>query len=348
LPRCANGHFQSLGLKCNTCGMQLSYREATSQLLDLPSVQPEFGRTASLYVGVPPAFREGGYSIALSSGDGHLQSKGEYVLERIQGGTWYDFYSKSSEEFARWLNIVAFGESTLKFLFADAADPLSVLAVSALPQLSQTVMVAMTADGASTPVEQNASYVAVSAALRRGFQVLALPRYLAKQILASEDADEPPSPAGSFSRVVGGLLGLRGELMDLLERDRHIGVGFHLLLPILSGSLQVYGKAANVFSVQSYQLPKGVEPGEVKTFHTLVSCEKELRREFEEGFAQFRNRTVKAALSAECRVKERADGGSFDLFTVVGLDENSILRECEDGYTAVAKRTPALRVESLA
>jgi len=221
------------------------------------------------------------------------------------------------------------------------------LAVSALPQLSQTAVVAMTADEESTPVEQNASYVAVSAALRRGFQVLALPRYLARQILASEDGDEPSSASGSFSRVVGGLLGLRGELMDLLERDRHIGVGFHLLLPILSGSLHVYGKAANVFTVQSYQLPKGVEPGEVKTFHALVSCEKELHGEFEEGFSQFRNKTVRAALSAECRIRERADRGSFDLFTVVGLDGNSILRECEEGYMAVAKRVPALRVESL-
>jgi len=347
LPRCANGHLQSLGFKCKVCGQPLSYREATSALLDLPSVQPNFGKTASFYVGMPPAPSEGGYSIVASAGDAPKETKGEFVVPKVQGGTWHDFYSKSTDELSRWLGIVAFGESTYKFLFADAADPLSVLAVSALPQSGQTAMVAMTADAESTPIEQNASYVAVSAALRRGFQVLAVPRYLAKQILVEDEAGESSSLSGSFARVVDGLLGLRDELMDLLERDRHIGVGFHLLLPVLSGSLQVYGKGANVFAVQGYQLPKSVELGEVKTVHTLVACEKDLRTEFEEGFSQFRNKAVKAALSAECRVKERPDHGSFDLFTLVGLDETSILRESEDGYKAVAKRAPALKVESL-
>ena len=347
MPRCANGHMQRLGLKCKICGQPLSYKEVASQLLDLPSVQPDFGRTASLYVGMSPGPREEGYSIRVTVGDSPKQTKNEFVLAKTQGGTWHDFYSNSGAELSRWLNIVAFGESTLKFLFADASDPLSVLAVSALPQLSHTAMVAMTADEESTPVEQNASYVAVSAALRRGFQVLAFPRYLAKQILAAEDGGEPSNVA-SFSQVVGGLLRLRVELMDLLEKDRHIGVGTHLLLPILSGSLQVYGKPANVFVVQSYQFPKGVALGEVKTFHTLVSCEKDLRAEFEEGFSQFRNRAVKGALNAECRVSERPDQGSFDLFTIVGLDGSSVLGESEDGYKAVAKRAPALRVESVA
>jgi len=348
LPRCSNGHLQSLGFKCKTCGQPLSYREATSALLDLPSVQPNFGKTASLYVGMPSGPGDGGYSLAISPGDVSRQTKDEFVVPKVQGGTWYDFYSKSTSELGRWLGIVAFGESTYKLLFADAADPLAVLAVSALPQLDHTAMVAMTADGESTPVEQNASYVAISAALRRGFQVLALPRYLARQILSDEEIGAPSSVGGSFSRVVSRLLGLRDELMDLLERDRHIGVGFHLMLPVLSGSLQVYGKGGNVFAVQSYQLPKSVGLGDVKTFHTLVACEKDLRTEFEEGFSQFRNKTVRGALSAECRVRERLDHGSFDLFTLIGLDETSILRESEEGYKAVAKRAPALKVESLA
>jgi hypothetical protein len=348
LPRCANGHFQALGLKCKACGLPLSYREATNQLLDLPSVQPDFGRTAALYVGVPPTVGDGGFSIRISSGNDPVQTKNEFVLGKIQGGTWHDFYTESTGDLIRWLGIVAYGESTFKFLFADAADPLSVLAVSALPQLRQTAMVAMTADQESTPVEQNASYVAIAAALKRGFHVLALPRSLARQSLAVEESGEPSSPVGSFSRVVSALLGLQDELMDLLEKDRHIGVGFHLLLPVVSGSMQVYGKASNVFAVQSYQLPQGVRSEDVKTFHALVSCEKEQGGEFEEGFTQFRNKAVRSALSAECRVQPRADTGSFDVFTICGLDETSVLKESEDGYNAVAKRAPALKVESLA
>jgi len=348
LPRCANGHLQLLGLKCKACGLPVSYREATNQLLDLPSVQPNFGMTAALYVGLPPAVGEQGYSMAVSSGNDPKQTKDEFVLRKVQGGTWHDFYAESTGELTRWLSILAFGESTFKFLFADAADPLSVLAVSALPQLRQTALVALTADQESTPVEQNSSYVTVTAALRRGFHVLALPRSLAKQSLAVEESGEPSSPVGSFSRMVGTLLGLQDGLMDLLEKDRHIGVGFHLLLPVIAGTMQVYGKASNVFAVQSFQLPRGVRADDIKTFHALVSCEKDLRGDFEEGFSQFRNRAVKAALSAECRVSERPDRGAFDVFTICGLDETSVLQESEEGYKAVAKRAPSLRVESLA
>jgi hypothetical protein len=346
LPRCANGHLQTLGLKCKACGLPVSYREATNQLLDLPSVQPDFGRVAALYVGLPVS-GESGYSMRVSSGNDPRQTKDEFVLKGIQGGTWHDFYTESAGELTRWLGIVAFGESTFKFLFTNAADPLSVLAVSALPPLKQTALVAMTADRESTPLEQNASYVAVTAALRRGFHVLALPSSLARQSLGVEESGEPSSPAGSFSRVVGALLGLQDELMDLLEKDRHIGVGFHLLLPVISGSMKVFGTAPNVFAVQSYQLPRGVKAEDVKTFHALISCENDLKGEFEEGFSQFRNKSVKAALSAECRVRERPDSGSFDVFTICGLDETSVLQESEDGYRAVAKRAPMLKVESL-
>jgi hypothetical protein len=347
LPRCANGHLQSLGLKCRTCGLPLSYREATNELLDLPAVHPDFGRTAGLFVGVPPPPGDQDYSLKITAGKGPVQTKDEFVPEKIQGGTWHDFYVRDTGELTRWLGIVAFGESSFKFLFEDAADPLSVLATSALPQLKQTTVAAMTADRESTPVEQNASYVALTAAIRRGYHVVVLPRSLAKQILAPEDEGEATNPAGSFSRVVAGLLTMQEELMDVLEKDRHIGVGFHVLLPILSGSLQVFGKAANVFAVQGYQLPKGVKLDDVKTFHSLVSCDKDMVKDFEGGFTQFRNKAVKGALSAECRVQEHPDKGSFDVYTVCGLDESSVLRECEEGYKAVAKRASSLKVESL-
>jgi len=348
LPSCGNGHTQALGLRCKTCGLPLSYVESTKQLLDIPSVQPNFGRTSSLYVGLAPAFEDAGYTLRVSAGNEARETKGEFVLKKIQGGTWHDFYTESTTDLTRWLGIVAFAESTFKFAFADASDPLSVLAVSSLPQVRGTAFVAMTADRESTPVEQNASYVAVNAALRRGFHVLAVPRALARQTMAPEEMGEVAGGAGSFSRIVGGLLELQDELMDVIEKDRHIGVGFHLLLPVLSGTLQIFGKVSNAFAVQSYQLPGGVGLDDIKTFHALVSCEKEAAQEFQEGFVQFRNKSVKGALSAECRIRERPAKGLFDMFTLCGLEESSVLKESEEGYKAVVKRASALTVESLA
>jgi hypothetical protein len=348
VPSCANGHEQDLGLNCRECGSAISYREATKQLLTLPTVKPDFGRTASLHVGVPRADGNQGYSLVLSSGEAPKRTADGFELEKIQGGTWHDYYSKYAEDFSRWLKVVAFGASDFKFLFADATNPLSVLAVSALPQLSQTALVAITADEDSTPMEQNTTFVAVSVALKRGIHVVVVPHSLARPGLSATEGGQLYAERSAFSQTVGCLLAQQDGLMDLLERDSRIGVGFHLLSPILAGSTRIYGKVSNAFLAQTYQLPRGAKPEESKTFHALISCEKDLQSEFEKGFSQFRSRRMKGALSAECKLRERAGPHSFDLLAIYGLSEISVLQDSLRGYNAVAKRAPVLKVGSVA
>lgn len=345
MPSCPNGHQQELGLKCTTCGSPISYREALKGLLTLPKVEPDFGETASLCVGFPST-RDSGYSLALASGDSPKRTKDEFVVEKIQGGTWRDFYARNSADLGRWLKVVAFGQSQFRSLLVDTTDPLSVLAVASLPPLDRTMVIAITGDEGSTSMEQNTSYVALSLAMKRGLRVLALPQSLIRQTLSVGGNGGGPALTDVLSITVKGLLSQRDGLMDLLESDLNVGVRFHLLSPITSGSKQIYGTISNAFLASSYQLPPGAELEDVKTFHALVSCGADLREEFEEGLSQFRSRRLKSILNAECRFQDRADTSSFDLFAIYGTSESSALRPSLEGYTAVAKRAPLLKVES--
>ena len=350
MPSCEKGHEQGLWLKCQVCGSTVCFMDATEQFASLPKVEPDYGKASILYVGVPPARDVKGYRLVVSSGDAPKRTKDEYVLTNMKGGTWHDYYSRNGADLSRWLKVVAFGKSQLKLLFVDTTSPLAVLAIASLPPEGQTAVVATFADPESTPMEKNTSYVAISAAVKHGLPVLAVPQSLVRQSTIVEGNGSALVQEDAVSLAVGGLLRQMDGLMDFLERDRHIGVLFHLLSPVLSGSLQIYGTASNVFSAQSYLLPREAKPEDASTFYSLVSCSRDLGGEFERGFSKFRNRRMKATLAAEFKFEEEGTSPqSFDLFAIYGFSEPNILQgQLQEGYSTVSKRAPVLDAGSVA
>lgn len=300
---CPNGHSQRLGLKCLVCGAPISYKAAVDELRALPRVSPDYGKVSILTVGYQGLSPNADYVGSISVGPADLKTSTAFQVAGIRGGTWLDYQKAYLKELLRWMTLVGIDKATDRLLVVDTTDPLSVLALSALPKLGRTAVVAVAADQDSTPVEQNTSYVALSLALKKGLPIIALSETFDREMLYFTDESGLAAGADAMSRMLDPLLMAVDDLMDLLERDLKLGIKMHCMSAIVSGSKEVYGTATNAFMAQSYNYSLETKPDEYRTVHSMVFARKETKSEFEKSFGVFRNRKFKGALSAELRFR---------------------------------------------
>lgn len=344
MARCPNGHEQRLGLKCSACGADLSYKDSLDDLRALPKVEPSYGKVSVLTVGLPRMSLLGDYVGEISVGPADLQTATSFQLATLRGGTWLDFTNKHLETLRRWMAMVGVGQSTDRFVVVDTTNPLSVLALSALPKVGHTAVVAIAADEESTPMEQNTSYVALSLALKRGLPVVALSETFAKGMLFFTEERGFAAGADAIARLMEPLLSTADDLMDLLERDMRLGIRMHGLSAVVAGSKSVYGVAANAFLAQSYNVSVGKTIADYQTVHSLAYSNRQDQPEFEKGFGIFRSRKFKGALSAEFRFHE-STSPLYDLVTVYGIKSEVALQGIEAGYQAIVGSVPELNTE---
>jgi hypothetical protein len=346
VPRCSNGHEQRLGLKCQTCQAELSYRDSIDDLLALPKVEPDYGKVTVLTVACPGLSLGADFIGEIASGQVGRETSTAFQVASISGGNWLDLYKKHLQEARRWLTLVGIDKSTVRFLIVDTADPLSVLALAALPKLKHTAVIAVAADQDSTPLEQNTSYVALSLALKKGLPVIALSETFQREMLYFTEDREFATNADAMSRLLEPLLAAAADLMDVLEKDLKLGLKMHCLSAILAGSGSVYGSATNAFIAQSYDVSIATRQDEYQSVHSFGFSRKETESEFEKGFGAFRNKKFKRALSAEFRFRETASR-LYDLITIYGLDSDAPLRSIAGGYEAILRNLPELNVDAV-
>ena len=343
-PRCPNGHEGGASLKCAKCGAQVSYRDSLSGLANLPAVEADFGKASVLSVGIPSAGFTGDYSGSLGMKESKSVSLGEFGLETVPGATWYDLYSPHVAEVSKWLRLIEFAKSKYKFLVMDASNPLSVLAVASIPREERTLVLAISADGTCTPLQQNTSYAAVISALRKEFQVIVFPQTYVDEGVMIDETGTVSSKMGAFTRTVSRLLAKPDDLVDLVEGDRPFGVGLHMASTLTTGSNGVYGSITNAVSTRAFQLPDEVRPGDIRTLHSIVWCEGGTKAEFERELSELRKKSFNGVIRSEFRFREKADLGSYDFFTIYGMSEPGVLQASIKGYTDVAEKVPTLGV----
>ena len=346
MPSCKNGHEQRLGLKCQTCGAPLSYRDSIDELRSLPKVTPDYGKVAILTVGYPGLSAKADYEAEIFSGPADLKTSNAFQVAGISGGSWLDFHKKYLKELRRWMALVGIDKSTDRFLVVDTTDPLSVLALSALPTLEHTAVFAVTADQDSTPVEQNTSYVALTLALKKGLPIVALSETFVSEMLYFTEDRGFATGAEAMSRLFEPLLGAADDLMDLLEKDLKLGIKLHCMSTIVAGSKNEFGTATNAFTAQTYNFSLPTRPDEYQTIHSLVFARKETEGEFEKSFGVFRNRRFKTALSAELRFRETASP-LYDMMTIYGLRGDASLQNIAGGYEAIVRSMPELNADGV-
>ncbi len=284
MAKCPNGHEQRLGLRCDSCGAEISYRQSVSELLELPKVNPDYGKISVLMVGCPKLAVKADYVGEISVAQADAQTSTSFQVAGIRGGSWLDFQTKYADQLRRWMNLVGVGRSRDRILVVDTTDPIAVLALSALPPLDHSALVAIVADQDSTPVEQNTSYVALSLALKKGIPVIALSETFEREMLFFTEDRGFATSGDALSRLLEPLISAADDLMDILQRDMKLGISMHSLSAILSGSKAVYGIATNAFLAQSYGISIAGEKTDYQTVHALVFSRGADRSEFEKGF----------------------------------------------------------------
>jgi hypothetical protein len=344
MAKCPNGHEQRLGLKCRICGSDLSYRSSIEALRILPKVDPDYGKVSVLTVESPRLLVKAGYVGEIVSGQSDLKSATSFQAAAIRGGSWLDFQRKYLQDLRRWMALVGMDKSADKFLVIDTTKPISVVAISALPKLEHTALIAVVADEESTPMEQNTSYVALSLALKKGLPVIALSESFEREMLFFTEDRGFATGGDAMSRLLAPLLEAADDLMDLLERDLKLGIKMHCVSAIMAGSKSVFGAVTNALTAQSYNVSLGTNPEEYQTVHSLVFSTRETEAEFEKSFGAFRNRKFKGALSAELRFHETTSP-LYDLLTICGLKGDSPLQTIAGGYEAIIKSVPELTVD---
>jgi hypothetical protein len=344
MPRCSNGHDQRLGLRCVTCGLDLSYRDAVEGMGKLPKVEPTYGKVSVITAGFPKLSVRADYMGAVSAGQSALQTPTAFQVATIRGGSWLEYNKEHLQGLRRWMKLVGVDKSTDRFVVVDATDPLSVLTLTALPTLSHTAVIAVVADEGSTPVEQNTSYVALSLALKKGFPVIALNETFEGEMMYFTEDKGFATGGDAVSRLLDPLLGAADDLMDLLERDMRLGIKAHCLSAVVAGSKGVYGTATNALMAQSYDLSMGGQPDQYQTVHCMVFSRGDSMGEFEKSFGVFRNRKFKGALSAEFRFRE-TESPLYDLVTIYGMSSEASLQGMATGYNAIVQSMPELSAE---
>lgn len=346
MPSCPNGHEQRLGLKCQTCGAALSYRESVEGLRSLPRVTPNYGKVSILSVGYPGLSAKADFVGEVSAGPADLKTSTAFQVASIRGGSWLDFHKKYLKELSRWMTLIGIDKATERLLVVDTTDPLSVLALSALPKLDHTAVIAVAADQDSTPVEQNTSYVALSLALKKGLPIIALSETYEREMMYYAEDGGFATNGEAMSRLLGPLLTGADDLMDLLEKDLRLGIKMHCISAIVAGSKNVYGIATNAFTAQSYNFSFGAKLDEYQTIHSLVFAQREAEGEFEKSFGVFRNRKFKSALSAELRFRETTSP-LYDMMTICGLKGDASLQDIAGGYEAIVQNMPELNMNGV-
>jgi hypothetical protein len=329
MPKCPNGHEQRLGLKCLTCGEPIAYRGALEEMRSLPKIDPNYGKVSVLAVGCPGLSLKADYVGEITTAQGDQRTWRAFQAATIRGGSWLDFQRKYLGELRRWMKLVGIDKSKDRVIVIDTTKPISVLALSALPSLTHTVVIAVTADHQSTPVEQNNSYTALSLALKKGLPVVALSQTFEREMMYFTEDRGFVTGIDALSRLLEPLIAAADDLMDLLEKDIRLGVRMHSLSTIVA---------------QSYNASTGTGEEDCQTVHALVFSTRENEAEFSKGFGVFRNRKFKGALSAEVRFHETTSQ-LYDLLTICGLKDDSFLRPIAPGYEAIAKSVPELSVE---
>jgi hypothetical protein len=309
-------------------------------------VQPNYGSISLLRVGFPGIPSRVDYSASVSIGDDERADVDSFTVPRIQGGNWLEFKSKYQAKLSRWLRMVGFEKAKHRIVIMDTADPLSVLAISAIPNQGHTLVIAISADPDSTPMEQSTSYAAISIATKRGFPLIALGASYTRDLLFYSDEGGFATQADAVSKIVGSLIQVLDDALDLTERDLRLGGKLHYISTIISGSKTVYANTGDALLVERHNLSVEPKPEDVRTVHGIIVGGKNLQAEFTKNFTQFRTKNFKTAISAEARFHER-QGDQYDLVMLCGLGQEGLLGSLAEGYNTVKSALPELNVETV-
>ncbi len=324
------------------------YKDACTELVKVPEVGVSFEEVSVLYVGFPPSSLRGVYGAQLLMGGKETEGVESYIVGKVEGGTWLDFHVMYSKKFKKWLKLIGFSESRYKVMMVDTLNPLSVLALLALPVETNTLVFAITADTGSTPLEQHTSYVALTAAFQRGFPLILATSSYREEASCFSEQEGLALGNRALALILSFLLTPIGDLMDFVQRDARLGVKIHAFSALMAASSNVYRTVHDAFFVQSHQASLDLQLGDIRTAYLMAAAQKDLEKPIIQGFRQYCSNNLVDSISTEYQFYEKhSKFGLYDIVMFYGLKETQTYAKLKKGYDAIAGNSQDLKVEKI-
>ena len=344
MARCASGHLAGLALFCSACGAPVLYEKAVQEQAEIPRVGVQLEETAVLFAGTAPFPVAGAFSCRIDVDVKGERTVGRLCLEQLSGGAWPDYCKAYGKEVGSWLGANGFLGTPGKLIVLDLASPASVLLMSSLPANVGAVVVGIAADGGSTPVEQNASFVAMEAASRRRLPLLVVPRGDVRRMTCYRAQEGLVTGYQAFAGLLSALVETLPQLQDSIYGDARLGVVPHLLAGVVSASDAVYRTPAEAAKALRGLVLARAEG--VSSVILVSSGPKAKAGELERASGAFLDGMDDLIASRRLSLA-REEEGVYDMRAVVGVEKLGVVKDVKKGYETIVKKDRGLGVEGL-
>jgi hypothetical protein len=347
MPSCPNGHEVGLILRCDQCGLPISYRELLPSLATIPAPQISFEEVAVISVGMRRLRLDRAYTCEVVIGDKTDRAADSLTLEKIGGGTWFDYYKAYGGQVSAWLELVNFERPRYKFVVVDSTDPLSVLVLSSLGSNDGALVLMVVADAPSTPVKQNTSFVALEALKRKGLPFIAITESQMESMSVLAEGEGLYAGRDAIEVIAEYLVTNILQLQDFLRRDLRLGIAAHYFFALMSGSDIVYRTPRDAFKVLTAKLSAASEHDDFATAYMIASAAPDKGEFIQESFEAFSKGLGDLFDSDSTITLNRSALGLFDIILILGVRNPRLQALLEKGYLAVAKSASELEAGAL-
>ncbi len=345
-PKCLDGH-DSNALVCEKCGKSVIYRSELAGMARLPEVSVSLEKALVFCSGFPRADFPESHVLSLVVGDKEERTTERFQVKTVEGGTWYDYYSSYNRELRKWLVAMGMTYSQKRFVLVDATNPVSVLALSSLPRLDNTIVFGIMASGNSTMVNQNVSYTALNVIERARTPAILLTKEFVDEAVGFFEGKGLMTREEAMREVFAFLMSYSDSLSSLFRRDSQLGILIHCISTAISASGQVYKSVDDVYASEIAHVSIPALRADVQTSYLFAAAPKDMLEDITKGYA-VHLKGYSGLLNAEhfTRVVD-SKYGLFSLILVLGVKENGVASSLERGYEVIARKSSSLRTEVL-
>lgn len=346
MPRCVNGHESRLVI-CPVCGGPVTYRGACIGLQRIPEARPVFEKRISLCVGFPAPELPDTYTLEVATGPEQKRTGTSFMAKASESGTWLSYYTDYLENLKKWIMMMGFSYVGERLVFVDTTNPLSVLAMTALPRIDNTLIFGIVADEASTPVDQNTSYCALQAIQRLNLPTILATKSFTSDLVAFFEDEGLVVKEDALRAICSFILSSSASMVGVMNKDDQIGVRTHGLSATVSGSRTVFRSTGDAIKMQMKHRSVDAPDNEVQTIYLVARGRSDALREIGDAFED-QGRRFTSILNAEkflAEVDSRHE--LYTIVTIYGIKGDKILQDIEKGYERIASRSAKLKVETL-
>ena len=323
------------------------YRGACIGLAKVPEVRPTFEKRISLCIGFPAPESPDSHTLDVSTGAEGARTDRTFTPKVSESGTWLSYYSDYLDDLRKWVMMMGFSYVSERLVFVDTTNPLSVLAMMALPQVENTLVFGIVADAASTPVDQNTSYCSLQAIQRLRLPTILATKSFTGDLVAFFEDEGLLVKEDALRALCSFILSSTAPIVRVMNKDEQLGVRTHGLSATVSGSRTVFRSTRDAIEMQLKHRSVATTDNEVQTIYLIAEGRTDALREIGDAF-EMQTKKFTGLMNAERFVSE-ADS-KYELYTAVtiyGVKAEKILEAIEKGYEKIAGRSGKLKVEKL-